>query len=67
MLQAFIEAYPGADRQGIRTSAREARGTGPAAARAQTRLLQQIRAAAAIVPELADDEDDYDYADDGEE
>ncbi|MDP2315645.1 MAG: DUF615 domain-containing protein [Pseudomonadota bacterium] len=55
VLQAFMEAYPGADRQGIRSSAREARGTGPAAARAQTRLLQQIRAAAAIEPESTEE------------
>ncbi len=66
VLQAFIEAYPGADRQGIRSSAREARGTGPAAARAQTRLLQQLRAAAAIVPEPEDD-DEEDYGEDSGE
>lgn len=45
-LQAFVEAFPRADRQSIRANAREARGTTPAAVRAQGRLLQLLRAAA---------------------
>ncbi len=47
ILQQFVEAHPNADRQAIRTSAREARGQGPAAARAHTRLLQLLRDAMA--------------------
>lgn len=43
ILQEFIEAHPGADRQAIRTSTRDARGTGPAAERARVRLLQLLR------------------------
>lgn len=43
-LQAYIEEHPAADRQALRTAARDARGTGPAAQRAQTRLLQLLRA-----------------------
>lgn len=43
VLQEFIEAHPGADRQAIRTSTRDARGTGPAAERARLRLLQLLR------------------------
>lgn len=46
-LQAFVEEQPRADRQAIRASIRDARGEGPAAARAQTRLLELLRAAAA--------------------
>jgi ribosome-associated protein len=46
-LQAFVEAYPRADRQSLRASLREARGTGPAATRAQSRLLTLLREAAA--------------------
>ncbi len=49
-LQAFVEAYPGADRAAIRTSLREARGQGPAAVRANTRLLALVRAAAVPDP-----------------
>lgn len=50
-LQAFMERWPRADRQAIRANAREARGTSPAAARAQTRLLALIREAAALAAE----------------
>ena len=46
-LQAFIIRYPAADRQAVRTNAREARGTGPAAERALGRLLVLLREAAA--------------------
>jgi len=46
-LQSFLEAYPNADRQAIRASARDARGTGTAASRASTRLLQLLRDGAA--------------------
>jgi ribosome-associated protein len=46
LIQEFVEAFPGADRQAIRTATREARGQGPVATRAHIRLLQLIRAAA---------------------
>ncbi len=46
-LQTFIEAYPGSDRQALRTHARDARGTGPAAERAAARLLTALREGAA--------------------
>lgn len=46
VLQAFMEAWPRADRQAIRTCAREARGEGPAAKRAFSRLLGMVRASA---------------------
>lgn len=45
VLQEFVAAFPGVDRQAARTAAREARGQGPVADRARTRLLQLIRAA----------------------
>ncbi|MES2640717.1 MAG: ribosome biogenesis factor YjgA [Myxococcota bacterium] len=51
VLQAFIEAYPAADRQALRTAVRDSRREGPAAARASYRLLQLLREAAAVVPE----------------
>ncbi len=47
VLQAFIERYPGADRQAVRTATRDARGPGPAGERAKSRLLQLVRDAAA--------------------
>ncbi len=63
VIQAFMEAYPAADRQGIRTAVRDARRTGPVAARAATRLLHLLRAAAAATSAeaaeaAAADEDD---------
>jgi ribosome-associated protein len=51
VLQAFIEAYPAADRQALRTAVRDSRREGPAAARASYRLLQLLREAAAVAPE----------------
>lgn len=47
VLQAFMERYPAADRQAVRTATRDARGPGPAGERAKTRLLQLVREAAA--------------------
>jgi ribosomal 50S subunit-associated protein YjgA (DUF615 family) len=47
VLQGFIDTYPAADRQGLRTAAREARRQGPVAIRANARLLQLLREAAA--------------------
>lgn len=43
VVQAFVEAWPAADRQAIRAHTREARGTGPGAAAAQARLLRTLR------------------------
>lgn len=58
-LQAFVEAWPAADRQALRASLREARGTTPAAVRAQNRVLALLKdAIAASVAEAADDADD---------
>ncbi len=47
VLQELVEAHPGADRQAIRASTREARGQGTAAERARTRLLELVREAVA--------------------
>lgn len=47
-IQAFLDVYPRADRQEIRTNAREARGKGPVAARALSRLLGSLRAGASV-------------------
>ena len=58
VLQAFIEAYPAADRQALRTAVRDSRREGPAAARASYRLLQLLRAAAAVAPEAEPEPDD---------
>lgn len=43
VIQAFLEVHPRADRQAIRTSAREAGGEGHMAERARVRLLQLLR------------------------
>lgn len=45
LLQDFLQECPKGDRQALRTAAREARGTGPAATRAFARLLQLVREA----------------------
>ena len=45
-LQAFVEAYPAADRQRIRALARKARGEGKSAARASKTLFQVLKEAA---------------------
>ncbi len=45
VLQAFMAQHPGADRQAIRASVREARGVGPVAERARGRLLGLLREA----------------------
>lgn len=42
-LQAFVTLYPGGDMQRMRLAAREARGTGPAAARALKRLFVLLK------------------------
>lgn len=46
VLQDFLTAFPGGDRQALRTAAREARGKGAAATRAHSRLLTLVRSAA---------------------
>lgn len=61
-IQAFLEQYPAADRQEIRTSAREARGKGPAATRALGRMLDQLRAAA-VAPFDSDEPQEADADD----
>lgn len=64
VLQLFIDAYPTADRQALRTAAREARREGPQAAKATTRMLELMRAAARVPAadrapaEAAEDEDE---------
>lgn len=55
VLQAFIERYPAADRQAVRTATRDARGAGPASDRAKARLLQLVREAAAAPGEAEED------------
>ena len=45
-IQIFIERYPRSDRQALRANVREARQQGPAAQRAASRLLDQLRAGA---------------------
>ena len=52
-LSAFIASYPGADRQQLRTTVRESKGTGPVAERAKARLLAELREAAARTDALA--------------
>ena len=42
-LSAFLERFPGGDRQRLRTLSRQARGTGPAAQRAARRLFQEMK------------------------
>ncbi|MDP2308460.1 MAG: DUF615 domain-containing protein [Pseudomonadota bacterium] len=51
VLQAFIDSFPAADRQALRTAAREARREGPVAARASSRLHKLLRDAASAPPE----------------
>lgn len=58
VLQSFIEAYPTADRQALRTAVRDARRPGPVAGRASYRLLQLLRAAAAVAPDDIEADDD---------
>ncbi len=48
VIQAFIEGYPHADRQAIRTNAREARSAGAGAKAAGDRLLRSLRDAAVV-------------------
>lgn len=50
-IQEFLLAFPGGDRQGVRTAARDAGRTGAAGVRAQARLLELLRDAAAAVEE----------------
>ncbi len=45
VLQLFVEGHRAADRQAIRASVRDARGVGPGAERARTRLLELLREA----------------------
>lgn len=66
VLQAFLDAHPGADRQALRTAAREARGESPAAKRAFQRLFKLL--AEAVLAERArveadDDDTEPDAAD----
>jgi len=44
-LQAFLDKYPSGDRQQLRNLLRQARGEGPAAARAAKRLFQAMKSA----------------------
>jgi len=44
-LQGFLAAHPSGDRQALRGAMREARGAPPAAARAERRLFELVRAA----------------------
>ena len=48
VLQLFVAAHPGSDRQALRASIRDARGVGPAAERARTRLLVLVREASPV-------------------
>ena len=51
VIQAFMEEHPRADRQAIRSQAREARAPGASAAAAQAKLLQLLREAGTQRPE----------------
>jgi ribosome-associated protein len=57
-INGFVEVFPRAERQSLRANAREARGTSPGAVRAQGRLLQLLRIAAAPPPIDREDLDD---------
>ncbi len=57
-VQAFVDLYPSADRQVIRSLARTARGEGGVAARAASRLFQVLKQASAAMNTEEDSPDE---------